>query len=273
MARAARYELNQQYCGKSNNCTLTLTTGYYSAMPSSTASPATRKIDFKNLLLKGLLFWLLVTAVPILGLRFIAPPCSLFMLRDSVSAFLDNESDYRLRYDWVDWEDISPYAALAVVASEDQRFNEHLGFDVNAMQKAWKYNQRKKKIRGGSTITQQTAKNLFLFREQSYPRKIVEAYLTLLIEALWPKQRILEMYLNIAQFGDGVFGVGAASRFYFHKSAAQLTPREAAALAAVLPNPVKYHVKAPSAMIGKRRAWIETQMRQLGGIAYLKALD
>lgn len=242
-------------------------------MPASTSSPATKKFNFKNLLFKALLLWLLLTAVPIIGLRFIPPPCSLFMLRDAMSAFLDNKSDYRLRYEWVDWEDISPYAALAVVASEDQLFNEHLGFDVKSMLKAWKQNQRKKKIRGGSTITQQTAKNLFLFREQSYPRKIVEAYLTMLIEMLWPKQRILEMYLNIAQFGDGVFGISAASQFYFHKSAAQLTPREAAALAAVLPNPVKYHVKAPSAMISKRRAWIETQMRQLGGIAYLKTLD
>jgi monofunctional biosynthetic peptidoglycan transglycosylase len=236
-------------------------------------NPPRKKSFLKTLFLKALLLGLLVTALPVLSLRFIPPPRSLFMLRDEIGALLENKPAYRLQYQWTAWEDISANAALAVIASEDQRFGEHFGFDVKAMLSAWKHNLRKKKIRGGSTITQQTAKNLFLVREQSYLRKIFEAYLTLLIELFWPKQRILEMYLNIAQFGDGVFGVGAAAQVYFHKPAARLTPHEAAALASVLPNPIKYQVKNPSPMISKRRAWIEAQMRRLGGPAYLKTLQ
>jgi monofunctional biosynthetic peptidoglycan transglycosylase len=235
--------------------------------------PRKKKPLFKKLLFKMLLLWLLITALPVLSLRYIAPPRTLFMLRDEIGALLDDKPGYRLQYRWADWDDISGYAALAAIASEDQNFGEHLGFDFKAMLSAWKHNLRKKKMRGGSTITQQTAKNLFLVREQSYARKVLEAYLTLLIELFWPKQRILEMYLNIAQFGDGIFGVGAASQIYFHKSAAQLTPRDAAALASVLPNPIKYRVNDPSPMIIKRRLWIEAQMRQLGGLAYLKALQ
>lgn len=241
-------------------------------MPPSTRYSSPQKPLLKHLLLKALLLWLIVTALPVLSLRFIAPPRSMFMLRDEIGAFLDHKTDYHLRYQWVDWENISGYTALAVIASEDQRFSEHHGFDIKAMLAAWKHNQGKKRIRGGSTISQQTAKNLFLVREQSYLRKIIEAYMTALIEIFWPKHRILEMYLNIAQFGDGIFGVGAAAQFYFNKSAARLTPQEAAALASVLPNPVKYHVKKPSGMISKRRHWIATQMRQLGGLAYLKTL-
>lgn len=246
--------------------------GIGSAGQPLTMKPSRKKPFFTTLLIQALLLWLLMTALPVLSLRFIAPPRTLFMLRDEIGAFLDDKPGYRLQYRWVDWENISGYAALAVIAAEDQRFSEHAGFDVNAMLSAWKHNQRQKKIRGGSTITQQTAKNLFLVREQSYPRKIIEAYLTVLIEFFWPKQRILEMYLNIAQFGDGVFGVGAASQLYFHKTAAQLTASEAAALASVLPNPVKYQVKNPSPLIAKRRAWIIRQMRQLGGLVYLKKL-
>ncbi|MGR8935060.1 MAG: monofunctional biosynthetic peptidoglycan transglycosylase [Gammaproteobacteria bacterium] len=234
--------------------------------------PSPIKSFFRRLLLKTLLLWLLITALPVLSLRYIAPPRTLFMLREEIGAFLDDKADYRLHYRWADWKNISAYAALAVIAAEDQRFSEHAGFDFNALLSAWKHNQRKKTVRGGSTITQQTAKNLFLVREQSYPRKMIEAYLTVLIELFWPKQRILEMYLNIAQFGEGVFGVGAAAQLYFHKSAAQLTASEAAALASVLPNPLLYRVKNPPPLVVKRRAWIIKQMRQLGGPAYLKKL-
>jgi monofunctional biosynthetic peptidoglycan transglycosylase len=162
--------------------------------------------------------------------------------------------------------------ALAVVAGEDQRFPAHWGFDFRAIQQVLEDKAQGKALRGASTISQQVAKNLFLWHGRSLLRKALEAWFTVLLELLWPKQRILEVYLNIIELGEQTFGVEAASRRFFNKSAQQLRPEEAALLAAVLPNPLYYRVNAPSAYVRERQSWILRQMRQLGGIDYLDEL-
>jgi len=169
-----------------------------------------------------------------------------------------------LRYDWVSIDKISKNLQLAVIASEDQNFPNHSGFDFKAMQKAYKSNKRGKKIKGASTISQQVAKNLFLWHGRSYPRKILEVYYTFLIETCWSKKRILEVYLNIAEMGQLVFGAEGASRYYFKKPARDLTKAEAASLAVILPNPKKFAVKNPSAYISRKKQWVLRQMNHLG---------
>jgi monofunctional biosynthetic peptidoglycan transglycosylase len=161
--------------------------------------------------------------------------------------------------------------ALAVVAAEDQKFPEHFGFDFEAIADAIEEGEKGRRLRGASTISQQVAKNLFLWESRSYLRKGLEAYFTVLIEALWSKTRILEMYLNIAQFGDGIYGVNAAAQTYFNKPPSALTIRESALLAAVLPNPVRFKVPAPSSYVQGRARKIERQMRNLGP-SYLKGI-
>jgi len=178
-----------------------------------------------------------------------------------------------LRYDWVPWPRISPWLRLAVVAAEDQKFPVHAGFDAESILQAVRAHERGASLRGASTISQQVAKNLFLWPGRSWVRKGVEAWLTVWLELLWPKRRILEVYLNVAELGPGVYGVGAASRAYFGVSAADVGPRQAALLAAVLPNPTAYRVEAPSPYVRRRADWIRQQMRQLGGPAYLAGLD
>lgn len=161
---------------------------------------------------------------------------------------------------------------LAVIASEDQRFTTHYGFDWDAIQSALQHNQRGKRIRGGSTISQQTAKNLYLWHGQSWLRKAIEMPTTLVLETLWSKKRILEVYLNIAEFGPNIFGVEAASQHYFHKPAKQLSNAEAALLAAVLPNPIIFKVDKPCAYVKKRQQHIQRQMGLLGK-QHLSQLD
>jgi len=168
---------------------------------------------------------------------------------------------------------ISPNLALAVVASEDQKFPDHWGFDVEAIEKAYSLNQHSHRVHGASTISQQVAKNLFLWSGRSYVRKAIEAYFTVLIEAAWPKRRILEVYLNIAEFGYGTYGAEAAAERYFHKSAARLTRSDAAVMAAVLPSPQHLLISAPSAYVERRRAWILDQMQALGGPEMLDDID
>ena len=162
---------------------------------------------------------------------------------------------------------------LAVIASEDQKFPEHRGFDFASIGDALEDRDKGRRTRGASTITQQTAKNLFLWPGQSWLRKGIEAYFTVLIEWCWPKRRILEVYLNVAEFGRGVYGVEAAGRQYFRKSAAQLGPYDAALLAAVLPNPIRLKASSPSLYVRSRQRWIVDQMAGLGGSSYLAALD
>jgi monofunctional biosynthetic peptidoglycan transglycosylase len=229
---------------------------------------------------KRLLRWLgllivsgLVLSVGSVALmRWIHPMTSTFMLRDRAIALFSGEKNYRFAHQWADWSNISANVKVAVMASEDQKFPEHSGFDFDSMEKAWAGNQRGRKFRGGSTISQQVAKNLFLWPGRSYVRKGIEAYFTVLIEAMWSKQRILEVYLNSAEFGTGVFGVEAASRRYFGKSAARLSPQEGALLAAVLPAPKRLQVNKPSGFVRARQGWIARQMARMGGAAALKQL-
>jgi monofunctional glycosyltransferase len=217
--------------------------------------------------------WLLITATPVLLLRWLRPLTSAFMVEARVAAWQAGDRAYRTAYEWVSLEQISPHAAIAVIASEDQQFPYHAGFDFESIRAAVRASERGKRLRGASTISQQVAKNLFLSPAHSFLRKGLEAYFTVLIETLWPKERILEMYLNIAQFGNGVYGVQAAAERFWHKSARRLSPGEAAVLAAVLPNPLQLHADRPSRYLLKRRDWILGQMRDLGGPAYLEALE
>jgi monofunctional biosynthetic peptidoglycan transglycosylase len=215
--------------------------------------------------------WIVIAAVSLmtislavpLGLRWLPPPTSAFMLHSEVP-------DPALRYHWIPWQRISPHLPIAVVASEDQKFPHHRGFDFDAIGKAIDENKWRRRPRGASTITQQVAKNLFLWSGKSYFRKGLEAYFTMVLELVWPKRRIIEVYLNIAQFGPGIYGVEAASRAYFSKPASRISKSEAALLAAVLPNPRKLKAANPSDYVRHRAREIEAQMEQLGGAAYLK---
>ena len=198
-------------------------------------------------------------------------PFSAVMVERQVSALLGGNFGYVAHSDWVSMDEISPWMGLAVIAAEDQKFPEHWGFDVSAIEKALAHNERiERRIRGASTLSQQTAKNLFLWDGRSWVRKGLEAGLTLGIETIWSKKRILTVYLNIAEFGDGVFGVEAASQRYFHKPASKLTMSEAALLAAVLPNPIRFKASAPTGYVHSRQAWIMRQMRQLGGEGFMR---
>jgi monofunctional biosynthetic peptidoglycan transglycosylase len=225
------------------------------------------------------LLWLLLTplllaVLAVLVLRFLPPPTTAFMLEARLDALIHAEHDYRTRYQWVPLEAISPHAALAVIASEDQQFPFHFGFDLRSIREAVRAHERGgRKLRGASTISQQVAKNLFLWSGHSFVRKGLEAVFTLLIEASWPKERILEMYLNIAEFGRGIYGVEAAARSYFHKDAAHLSSTESALLAVVLPNPRLMRVEAPSRYVLAQRDWILRQMANLGGPAYRNVIE
>jgi monofunctional biosynthetic peptidoglycan transglycosylase len=216
---------------------------------------------------------LLLTAIPVLVLRWLHPLTTAFMLEARADAALAGQRGYRQDYRWASLEQISPHAAIAVIASEDQLFPFHAGFDFDSIREAVRASEHGKRLRGASTISQQVAKNLFLWSGHSFVRKGLEAWFTVLIETLWPKERILEMYLNVAQFGDGVYGVQAAAERFWHLPAARLTSAEAALLAAVLPNPVRLHAERPSAYVLERRDWILGQMRGLGGAGYLRAVE
>jgi monofunctional biosynthetic peptidoglycan transglycosylase len=212
-------------------------------------------------------------ALCVLSLRWIDPPTSAFMLEARAEALWHGEHDYRTRYQWVPLEAISPQAAIAVIASEDQQFPFHFGFDFKSIREAVRAHERGHKLRGASTISQQVAKNLFLWSGQSFVRKALEAMLTLMLESMWPKERILEIYLNVAEFGRGIYGVQAAARAYFHKDAARLNSADSALLAVVLPNPRLYRVDAPSRFVLAQRDWTLKQMANLGGPAYLSAIE
>jgi monofunctional biosynthetic peptidoglycan transglycosylase len=206
-----------------------------------------------------------VTVFPVFLMRWIHPPTSAFMLERRGEGIFVPSKGVHIEYDWVGLDHISRNVQLAVMASEDQKFLEHEGFDFESIEKALDQRHRRKgHMRGASTISQQVAKNLFLWPGRNWFRKGVEAGYTILIETFWTKRRILEVYLNIAEFGDGVYGVGAASPRYFHKNAARLTRHEASLLAAVLPAPKRLRADNPSAYVEKRAWWIERQMMRLG---------
>jgi monofunctional glycosyltransferase len=216
--------------------------------------------------------FVLVTCVAVFLLRWIHPLTSAYMIEARWHAITTGEHGYKTDFEWVDLEHISPHAAIAVVASEDQQFPFHDGFDFKSIRQSVRASEHGKRLRGASTISQQVAKNLFLWNG-GFVRKGLEAYFTILIEAMWPKERILEVYLNIAQFGNGVYGVEAAAHHFFRKPAARPTSNEAALLAAVLPNPIRFRVDRPSTYVQTRRDWILGQMRDLGGAGYLKAIE
>lgn len=225
---------------------------------------------FRRILVRALQGCALLLAASILGtlaLRWIPPPTTAVMLERKVDAWR-NDRAYRADYRWKNWDRISPQAALAVIAAEDQNFATHHGFDFDSIQQAMDAHERGQALRGASTISQQVAKNLFLWSGRSFVRKGLEAYFTVIIELTWSKRRILEVYLNIAELGHGIFGVEAASQRYFHRPASDLIPEEAALLAAVLPNPMRLHADRPSAYVEERRAWILQQMGQLGSIPF-----
>ncbi|MBX3699223.1 MAG: monofunctional biosynthetic peptidoglycan transglycosylase [Dokdonella sp.] len=216
------------------------------------------------------LVWIVLTLLMVLLLRFVPPLTSAFMLGRKLDAIVDGQKDFRIGYRWTPISRVSANLPIALVAAEDQKFPNHHGFDVDAIQDALADADDGARLRGASTISQQVAKNLFLWNGRSFVRKGFEAYFTVLIELLWPKQRIIEVYLNIAEFGDGTYGAAAASERFFHASPAQLSTHQSALLAAVLPNPRKLRVDRPSAYVQRRAAWIERQVRQLGGSAYLE---
>jgi len=216
------------------------------------------------------LAWLALSWLVVLVLRFVPPWTSAVMLERQLSAWAHGEKDFQLRRHWVPWTQVSRWVPLAMVAAEDQKFPYHHGFDFDSIQNAMDAADDGKRLRGASTISQQVAKNLFLWNGRSFVRKGLEAWFTVLIEATWPKQRILEVYVNIAELGDGIYGVGAASDAYFHTSPARLGPAQAARLAAVLPSPRRLHADRPSAYVQRRANWIQQQMSQLGGPGYIE---
>jgi len=225
--------------------------------------------------LKKITFSLLVVwFCTVIVFKYVPVPFSAVMAERQISAWLSLNFSYVSSSTWVSENQISPYIYLAVIASEDQNFPHHWGFDLDAIERAYKHNTiNKQSIRGASTISQQTVKNLWLWDGRSWFRKGLETLMTPVMEVLWSKQRILTIYLNIAEFGDGVFGVEEASNRFFNKPASKLSMSEAALLAAVLPNPHRYSVKSPSSYVLKRQAWILNQMHLLGGKNFLKVND
>lgn len=229
---------------------------------------------------KGLArFWIVVKrfivavlALWIAGLvlfSFVPVPYTTLMLEKQVSAWLKGNFSYIAHQDWVASDQISSHMKIAVIAAEDQTFPLHYGFDTKAIQQVLSESESGT-MRGASTLTQQTAKNVFLWSGRSWVRKGLEAGLTLGMELLWSKKRILAVYLNVAEFGDGIFGVEMAAQRYFNKPAAKLSQSEAALLAAVLPNPIRLKAKLPSQYVLKRQQWIMRQMNQLGGKQFLE---
>ncbi len=230
------------------------------------ATKKKKKRGVWSFLRKILLIVLLLNVGYIVVLKWVYPPITLTML----GALRDG---YSLKRDYVAWNEINKYAKLAVIASEDQLFATHNGFDVRAIQKAIEYNldQEHKKVKGASTISQQTAKNVFLWQGRDWLRKGLEVYHTFMIEWIWGKQRILELYLNVAEMGKGVFGIEAASRHYFKKSARELNKTEAAWIAAILPNPKRYSIGKGS-VVARKHSWILRQMQHLDKDPGIQAL-
>ncbi len=212
---------------------------------------------------KVTLSFFLLSVISVVVYRWVRVPITPLMMIRNIEHF-GNGKGWEMKHDWVELEDISPKLQLAVVCSEDQNYLKHFGVDWGAIQKAMKENEKGKRVRGGSTITQQTAKNVFLWQGRSYLRKGLELWFTLLIEVVWSKERIMEVYLNSIEMGDGVYGAEAASQYWFHKSAKQLNKDEASAIAAILPNPIRYKANPASQYVSGRKIWIKQQMNFWG---------
>ena len=223
--------------------------------PARKKAPGNVQRTVKWVTFAALAFIVLSFAI-VVPLRWVDPPTSTFMLAD-------DSGRVPVMHKWVAWDSIGSAAPLAVVASEDQRFAEHFGLDLQAIQKAVEERNNRGGLRGASTITQQTAKNLYLWSGRSFVRKGLEAWLTIVMEISLPKQRILEIYLNIAEFGPGIYGVGAAGEFFFGRTPAEMSDSQVALLAAVLPNPSRFQVDYPSDYVRERQQWILKQLQRL----------
>lgn len=211
-----------------------------------------------------------LSVIIVLIFKWINPPVSSFIQIKSLGEISNFWDPPKINFQWVSIDEIPKHTALAVIASEDQRFFDHFGFDIVEIEKAIKERERKRRIRGASTITQQTVKNLFLTADKSWLRKGLEVYFTFLVEVLWSKKRIIEVYLNIAEFGPDTYGVEAASKKFFNRSAAKMNSSQSALLAAVLPNPKRFSAARPSGYILNRKERILRQMSNLGGVEYIK---
>lgn len=247
------------------NATLILDSRYNLAKKSrhSQSSPP-QSLSIRIILRNTLIAFVASSIAVCILLRWIPPPTSAFMAYRHFEDLIDSGSYQAIDYRWVSAEKISPYAYAAVIAAEDQQFFQHFGFDLNSIQSSIDVYIDGGRLRGASTISQQVAKNLFLTPSKSFIRKGMEVWFTLLIELLWDKQRILEVYLNIAEFGEHLFGIEAASRRYFGIPAKQLSRSQAAILAATLPNPIRLRATRPSNYVVRRQQWILRQMRNLG---------
>ncbi|MGA9828522.1 MAG: monofunctional biosynthetic peptidoglycan transglycosylase [Rhodanobacteraceae bacterium] len=222
-----------------------------------------------NALLWLLCGWVVLSILAVTVLRFVPPPISAVMLERWLAAQVRAEKAFHLHYRWTGWDRLSKQLPLAVIAAEDQKFPFHHGFDVASIRDALADADAGERLRGASTISQQVAKNLFLWNGRSFVRKGLEAWYTVLLETLWPKRRIVEVYCNIAEFGDGIYGAGAAGERFFHEPADRIDAHQAALMAAVLPNPQRLHIDRPSAYVLRRAHWIERQTEQLGGVSYV----
>jgi monofunctional biosynthetic peptidoglycan transglycosylase len=216
---------------------------------------------------KAILWFIGLSILTVIIFKWVPIPITPLMITRAIENKLDGK-DMILTHDWEPIENISPNLQKAVIASEDGNFLKHSGFDFKAMQKAFKNNQKGRKLKGGSTISQQTAKNVFLWQGRSYLRKALEAYFTVLIEIIWGKERIMEVYLNSIEMGNGVYGAEAAAEHWYRKSAVSLNKREAAGIAAILPNPRKYKATNSSNYIERRKDRIMRVMRHIGKIEY-----
>ena len=216
---------------------------------------------------RAMLWFVTLSIVSVIIFKWAPIPVTPLMITRMIENKFDGKQAY-LNHDWEPLENISSNLQKAVIASEDGYFLKHHGFDFKAMQKAFKNNSRGKKLKGGSTISQQTAKNVFLWQGRSYIRKVLEAYFTVLIELIWGKERIMEVYLNSIEMGDGIYGAQAAAQYWYKKEAVNLSRNDAAGIAAILPNPRKFSVSHPSSYINKRKNKILRVMRQTGKIEY-----
>jgi len=212
-------------------------------------------------------WFFILSILSVIVFKWVPVPFTPLMITRTIEQKLDGK-EVVWQHDWTPIEDISPNLQKAVISSEDGLFLQHNGFDFGAMQKAFKNNNNGKRIKGGSTISQQTAKNVFLWQGRSYFRKILEAYFTVLIEIIWDKERIMEVYLNSIEMGDGIYGAQAATQYWYKKDCKSLTLQEAAGIAAILPNPRKYKAKNSSAYINGRKTKIIKLMRHVGKINY-----
>jgi monofunctional biosynthetic peptidoglycan transglycosylase len=216
---------------------------------------------------KAMLWFFGLSILSVIIFKWVPIPFTPLMVTRIIEFKLEGD-DAIYSHNWVPLEDISPNLQKAVIASEDGNFLKHNGFDFEAMQKAFKNNNKGKRLKGGSTISQQTAKNIFLWQGRSYIRKGLEAYFTVLIELIWGKERIMEVYLNSIEMGNGVYGAQEAARHWYSKTATNLTPREAAGIAAILPNPRKFKASNSSSYINRRKDKIMRVMRHVGKIEY-----